>query len=446
MEPPWLRVFPEFPTGSLGSSVFRLSHGEIYASAFDRGGYSQKTMQPFRANGPFRRPKLYPRSRPSTSRYAKSGALVLFAVLALGVDRGTAVDPPQRVASQLNGRPPFQFTGYYAALEQGSFAEEGLNVTIREGSADHAPLSTGVLGAVVVLALLGALVLAWNRQLRRVVGDRTEELRQAAEEIGALTTALEERVREGNAQVEVANRELEAFAYSVSHDLRAPLRHLRGYAKVLIEDHGAELSEPGRGYVDRIGAAAEHMNEVVDALLGLSRLSSGGMSWSPVDLSALAEDVAAELRRNQPARDVSFEIAPEVFVEGDPRLLRQAMQNLLENAWKYTSKHPSARIEFGVDDRAAGAPQGNVSSGARVFYVRDDGAGFDGRQADQLFRPFRRMHAPSEFEGTGIGLATVQRIVQRHRGRIWAEAAPEQGATFYFTLAGTNGARVDPPR
>ena len=310
-------------------------------------------------------------------------------------------------------------------------------------STDRAPL-WGALGAVVVLALLGALILAWNRQLRRLVRDRTLELRQAAEAIGALNTALEERVRERTAQLEVANREIEAFAYSVSHDLRAPLRHLRGYASILIEDHGAEFAGPARVYVDRIGAAAEQMNEVVDALLGLSRLSSSGMSWSPVDLSALAADVAAELRRNQPARDVSFEIAPEVFVEGDPRLLRQAMRNLLENAWKYTSKHASAHIEFGVDERPSAGENGTAAT--RVFYVRDDGAGFDGQHADQLFRPFRRMHSPAEFEGTGIGLATVQRIIQRHSGRIWAEAAPEQGATFYFTLAGANGPRVEPPR
>jgi len=310
---------------------------------------------------------------------------------------------------------------------------------------DPVPLWSA-LGAVVVLMLLGALVLVWNRQLRRVVRQRTAELEQAAEAIGSLNTALEGRVRERTAQLEVANRELEAFAYSVSHDLRAPLRHLRGYASILIEDHGAEFAGPARAYVDRIGAAAEQMNDVVDALLGLSNLSSSGMSWSSVDLSALAADVAAELRRNQPARDVSFEIAPEVFVEGDPRLLRQAMRNLLENAWKYTSKHPRAHIEFGVDERAAAPPEDNGTCPSRVFYVRDDGAGFDGQHADQLFRPFRRMHAPSEFEGTGIGLATVQRIIQRHRGRIWAEAAPEKGATFYFTLAGANGSGVEPPR
>ena len=266
-----------------------------------------------------------------------------------------------------------------------------------------------------------------------VLRDVTE--RQRAETaIRSLNAALEERVRERTSRLEIANRELEAFAYSVSHDLRAPLRHLQGFTQILLEDHAAALDEGARTLLERIGAAALRMGQITDALLGLSHLSSSAMACGAVDLSALATGIAAELRAGEPERAVDFDVAPGVVAHGDARLLRQLMCNLLENAWKYTSKRPTARIEFGVTTRA-GAPVGGDRGAERIYFVRDDGVGFDATHAEDLFRPFKRLHRDAEFEGTGIGLATVQRIVHRHYGQVWAGSSPGRGATFYFTLA-----------
>ena len=221
------------------------------------------------------------------------------------------------------------------------------------------------------------------------------------------------------------NDELEAFAYSVSHDLRAPLRSIHGFSQVLLEDYVDKLDTQGREYLGRVDRASQHMDKLIDDMLNLSRVSRSEMYLETVDLSELANTIAAELKESQPERDVTFVIDDGLVANVDERLLRAALDNLLGNAWKYTGNHSRARIEFGVTQ--------NDSKPA--YFVRDDGAGFDMAYADKLFEPFQRLHGTTEFEGTGIGLATVRRIIERHGGVVWAESGVEQGATFYFTLA-----------
>jgi len=225
-------------------------------------------------------------------------------------------------------------------------------------------------------------------------------------------------------ELEGANRELEAFSYSVSHDLRAPLRSIDGFSQALLEDYEDKLDETGKDYLHRVRAASQHMAQLIDDLLKLSRLSRAEMHYEQVDLSALAQAVAAELKETEPERQVKFIIKERVVAYGDRPLLRVVLENLFRNSWKFTSKHPQATIEFGVIQEG----------GKPVYFVRDDGVGFDRAYAGKLFVPFQRLHTSAEFEGTGIGLATVQRIIHRHGGNIWAEGEVEKGATFYFTL------------
>jgi len=234
----------------------------------------------------------------------------------------------------------------------------------------------------------------------------------------------EQEIIQRSVQLEASNRELEAFCYSVSHDLRAPLRGMDGFSQALLEEYSGRLDSQGKDYLRRIRAATQRMGTLIDDLLNLSRVTRSEIRREPVDLSALALIIAADLRKIQPERPVEFAVAPNLLAQGDPRLLRLVLENLLANAWKFTSRHPRARIEFGTAAHA----------GATAYFVRDDGAGFDSAHAGQLFGAFRRLHAMTEFPGTGVGLATVQRIIQRHGGKVWAEGAVEQGATFYFTL------------
>lgn len=248
--------------------------------------------------------------------------------------------------------------------------------------------------------------------------------KRAEAELQRYREHLEDLVAARTLKLESLNRELEAFCYSVSHDLRAPLRSIDGFSQILLEDYAAGLDTRGRQHLGRIRAASQRMGQLIDDLLNLSRVSRGELRMQRVDLSALAQKVIDLLRESAPERDVEFVIEEGVIADGDPRLLRVVLENLFGNAWKFTSKHPRARIEFGRTER----------QGRLVYFVRDDGAGFDMAYLDKLFGAFQRLHSPSEFEGTGIGLATVQRIIHRHGGRIWAEGAVEQGATFYFTL------------
>jgi PAS domain S-box-containing protein len=223
---------------------------------------------------------------------------------------------------------------------------------------------------------------------------------------------------------EAANRELEAFSYSVAHDLRAPLRGINGFSSALLEDCADKLDEQGRDYLRRIGAGSERMGLLIDALLALSRVSRMELQRETVNLSRIAEAAIKQLRMSQPERVVEFVSQDDVLAEGDPALLRAVFDNLLGNAWKFTGGREVAKIAFGTTEK----------DGAVVYYVKDNGAGFDMAYAAKLFVPFQRLHQASEFAGTGIGLATVQRIARRHGGEVWAEGIVGRGATFYFTL------------
>ena len=257
----------------------------------------------------------------------------------------------------------------------------------------------------------------------QVASDITE--RKAAERaLAELNATLERRVQERTAELVAANAEMEAFAYSVSHDLRAPLRALDGFSLALVEDHGAVLDEAATDYLARIRAASQRMARLIDDLLALSRIARRDVERQSVDVSALAREIVAGLREHDPGRLVAVDVAPGMRVAADPGFLRVALQNLLDNAWKFTAEAAEARIEVGVGPGEDG----------RVFHVRDNGAGFDPSYADKLFAPFQRLHREDEFPGTGIGLAIVQRIVRRHGGRVWAEGETGNGATLYFTL------------
>ena len=268
------------------------------------------------------------------------------------------------------------------------------------------------------------------------------ERKQAEAEVQKLNTELEQRVRERTADLESVNRELESFAYSVSHDLRAPLRGIDGWTNVLVEDYSAKLDATGQEYLTRVISEAQRMGQLIDDLLELSRATRSEMRREPLDLSALAREVIAKLRGYEPQRAIEIVIAPDLSATGDVRLLRQVLENLFGNAWKFTSKTPAARIEFGVTTSAVWRGTGDepeVTSPVTchpspTFFIRDNGAGFDMAYAKKLFAPFQRLHRPSEFPGSGIGLATVQRIIHRHSGQVWAEAVRDAGATFYFTL------------
>ena len=259
------------------------------------------------------------------------------------------------------------------------------------------------------------------------------ELKRASEYVRNLNLNLERQVRDRTSLLEAANHDLESFAYSVSHDLRTPLRSIEGFSAMLSDDHCKDLSVDAVHLLDRIRHASRHMAQLIDDILTLSRAGRTPMKRETVNLSALAHDVALDVRAARAGRNVGVVVEPNLRVNGDERLLRIVLTNLLDNAWKYTGLREDAHIEVGRELR----------DGDLVFYVRDNGCGFDMKFVEKLFKPFQRLHSAEEYDGTGVGLATVARIIQRHGGRVWTEGRIDHGATFYFTV-GEDGAAPSP--
>jgi len=292
-----------------------------------------------------------------------------------------------------------------------------------------AAIAAAVLGAIIATMLVRRSIL----RTAQAIDDRAPLTASGSlGALGASVNRLLEQVNENEVvlrrrtlELESANKELEAFTFSASHDLRAPLASIDGFTQMLIEDCGTQLDDMARDCVHWIRDACAQMQELVEGLLQMSRFSRADLEREEVDLSQLAHAIADNLRQREPHRNVDVRIQEGIVVNGDRRLLRAVLENLLSNAWKFTGKRPHATIEFGVTNQ----------NGRSAIYVRDDGAGFDPGYADKMFRAFQRLHTRQEFEGTGIGLATVERILHRHGGKIWAEGEVEKGATFYFTTA-----------
>ena len=309
----------------------------------------------------------------------------------------------------------FDFTAARLEIE-GKVYFTGIGIDITERRKDEEKIRA----AQVELQRL----LAETERSRLTLLSLVEDQKLAEEKIRQLNAELEQRVRDRTAQLETANNELEAFSYSVSHDLRAPLRALDGFSGILMKEYEGQLDAQGQHYLTRIQEASRRMGQLIEDLLNLSRVTRREMNRRPVDLTQEARQIAGELTKQDLSRQVEFDIAPNLVVEADPNLMRIVMENLLNNAYKFTNQCEHSHIQVGV----------NVQADERIYFIRDNGAGFDMAYADKLFVPFQRLHSVREFSGTGIGLVTVKRIITRHGGRVWAEATPNHGAIFYFTL------------
>jgi signal transduction histidine kinase len=342
-----------------------------------------------------------------------------FAAL-VGIDPFTSISFNEPEAAQLpfkimrGGKPvpPSELPMQLAARKGITVRDQELEIVLRDGRVICAYFSASPLydDSGRVRGSLGVVI------------DLTE--RKGAEaEVMRLNEDLERRVKERTAQLEAINKELEAFSYSVSHDLRAPLRSIRGFSEVLLERYSKQLDPTGQEFLRRACQSSQQMETLIEDLLKLSRVSRSELQRQEVNLSQIAESIAADLKKSDPQRTVEFGIEPGLHASGDERLLRVALDNLLRNAWKFTSKQPRAKIDVGS---SKGPPH--------AFFVRDNGAGFDMNYSSRLFGVFQRLHTVSEFPGTGVGLATVQRIISRHGGRVWATGEVNRGAAFYFTL------------
>lgn len=337
--------------------------------------------------------------------------------------------------SEIYGTPHGDFTGGVRAWSKHLHPDDQSRVTNElqaalRGEHEYAPEFRIIRpdGSVRIIKANSQTFFDQNRKPIRLVGTNIDitERRRIEQEIRQLNAELEQRVQERTAQLTVANQELEAFSYSVSHDLRAPLRSIDGFSRILLEDCGDKLDDEGKDSLQRVRAASQRMGQLIDDLLQLSRYSRSELHRTTVNLSALARAVTDELQMQEPERRVTLVIAPGLQVSADPALMRVVLVNLLGNAWKFTGKQAAANIEFGR----------TTADGLPAFFVRDNGAGFDMTYADKLFGAFQRLHTTAEFPGTGIGLITVQRIIRRHGGSVWAESQVNHGATFYFTLPG----------
>ena len=338
---------------------------------------------------------------------------------------------PREVAvlvDSLGRQPPWSDVPVLV-LTRGRDLQEGMQVIKAFSPLGNVILLERPLSAIALCTTVQSALRTRRRQYQ--VRDLIEEQKRAAEalrssrqEVMELNADLEQRVAHRTAELSAANSELEAFCYSVSHDLRAPLRAIDGFALTVLDHCNGSLDETARSYIDRARKAAHRMQRLIDDLLGLSRLSRAQMTFDHVDLTSLANSVIHELRQGDQKRTIEVRVGSGLRVWGDAALLRIALDNLLSNAWKFTARRESPIIEFGS----------MMEKGVSVFFVRDNGAGFDMAYASKLFVPFQRLHTNHDFQGSGIGLAIVQRIIRRHDGDIWAEGKPGQGASFYFRL------------
>ena len=341
--------------------------------------------------------------------------------------RGVILDANARLAAMV-GKPVTELVGSAAAelapeAKRTAFAQL-IDVGAGGSVRGEAELAGAGGTAIPVLVAVGAFEHDGSILRYAVITDLTGQ-RQAEAEVRALSADLELRLASRTADLMRANQNLAEFTRSVSHDLRAPLRAMGGFSLALVEEYGDRLDETGRDYAQRIQAGSERMSALINDLLALSSVSQAEMHIEPVDISLEVASIAEDLHSQEPDRNVRFKIQKGVRAVADRRLIRTALENLLGNAWKFTSGRAQACIEFGTTP---------TDDAAVCCYVRDDGAGFDSAYVGRLFRPFERLHSTSEFPGTGIGLASVLRIVERHGGRVWAEGAVDHGATFYFTL------------
>lgn len=343
--------------------------------------------------------------RLSTAMAQIAGASVDLVLLDLGLPDSTGLGGVARILTEGADVPIVVLTG-------ADDSERGL-MAVREGAQDYL-----VKGKINADALIRAVRYASERH--RFGAERKE----AQEALAKLNEELEMRVEARTEELAEVNKELEAFAYSVSHDLQAPLRSINGFSEILMEDYTDVLDDVGQDYLKRVQTGAVRMEQSINAMLNYSRQSRGDLQIQEVNLSAMASEIIKELCEADPDRAVVLEIAENVTAMGDRRMLHVVLGNLLGNAWKFTAKGNTTHIAFGRTCNGQGDG----------FFVRDNGAGFDMKYADRLFEPFRRLHSESEFLGSGIGLATVQRIVHRHGGNIWAEGAVGKGATFYFSV------------
>jgi signal transduction histidine kinase len=374
--------------------------------------------------------------------YLRSRLTVKLAALDAGLAMRTGADGPldehllgPALSDSPDGGPPVRY-----AIGQMEDEEQRL-LTDRTREAKHA--QTAVWASFIGASLLDILlIIAAFEFLIRITRDRYA-LAERSTEIAALNTELqslnadlEDRVEQRTRELAVSNQELEAFSYSVSHDLRAPLRTIDGFSLALMEDFSDKLTEEGRDYIARVRNGVQRMGTLIDALLQLSRVTRSEVQRERIDLSQLAMLVFNEIQAGSPERDALFLAQPGVLAQADPRLVRIALENLIGNAYKFTSRTEGAKIEFGS------MPGRDLHEGQTVYFIRDNGAGFDMQYVDRLFTAFQRLHGDRDFKGSGIGLATVSRIIRRHHGNIWAESDPGHGATFYFTLTperrGTN--------
>jgi signal transduction histidine kinase len=327
----------------------------------------------------------------------------------------------------------------WTMLNRKAAAIEDINLDARIPHDVYRPtfVKSLVMTPIRTVAPIGAIGVYWAEhhratreeiELLQALADSVSIAIESAETFANLERKVTERTAEAasrNIELEVLNKEIEAFSYSVAHDLRAPLITIDGFTQVVLENTVNTLDEPNRQHLERISTAVRRMHRLINDLLGLSKIVRAPMQSDTVDLSQLARETLQELRESAPTRNAEFVVADGIVVHADPELLRIALDNLLSNAWKFTARQEVAHIEFG---------SGTDRTGRTVYFVRDNGVGFDPRYASKLFSPFQRLHSETQFPGSAVGLATVQRIIHRHGGEVWAESAVDCGAGFYFTL------------